>query len=629
MSSSAPTELRVPAVLPTAALSALVVVWYVPWSPPLPERSLDPAWRIALQIACERGLLFGTDIIFTYGPLGCIAARQYWPSAYLPGLLFWLAMASVAAILVIRATPPGLRRAIALCGLLGLGLMPDAALLALPLAVVLHGTRRPGDSTWSLAGVVAMAPLSLVKFTALPICGLAVIASALMEDQPLRSLTTRLAVFAAACAAAWLAAGQSPVLLVSYLSESFEVARGYTQAMALPPGKQGPAAILATVVAAFFVAVAAGAARALPPGIGRVRQIAWVGFATFFALIVWRQGVVRMDRFHLFPFFVIMTASALLIIAALKPQRTAAALLVAGAAAGLMLSSVDWPALFVHEVVESHVHNLVRAGSALSQLELPANERNRAFAEWRAATHDPLNGRPGTHETLGHEQHLLAVRDPALWRPRPTLQGYASYTPLLAAQVVTWIRSPAAPRWLTVRPGSIDGRWATQDDAPLWPLLRSRYAVVDRVDDALVLERRAEPLPEETTSHRSIEVQVSDWLTLPGEFQTGDVHVRITDARADAGIAGRILPGLAALFMEVRESSGLDVQRFRLVPEIAATGFLLSPDLHRADDLEAWLRGRDFPGARVTALRITDVDGRPVPARVTFGSKPFPYPSAP
>jgi hypothetical protein len=40
-----------------------------------PDSALDGSWRYLLAIAQERHLVFGRDVIFTYGPLGWISGR--------------------------------------------------------------------------------------------------------------------------------------------------------------------------------------------------------------------------------------------------------------------------------------------------------------------------------------------------------------------------------------------------------------------------------------------------------------------------------------------------------------------------------------------------------------------------
>lgn len=41
----------------------------------LPEAGIDNSWRIALEMAYQKGLVFGKDIIYTYGPLGRLTQR--------------------------------------------------------------------------------------------------------------------------------------------------------------------------------------------------------------------------------------------------------------------------------------------------------------------------------------------------------------------------------------------------------------------------------------------------------------------------------------------------------------------------------------------------------------------------
>ena len=36
---------------------------------------LDPSWVIGLHLAADKGMIFGRDLVFTYGPLGYLSAR--------------------------------------------------------------------------------------------------------------------------------------------------------------------------------------------------------------------------------------------------------------------------------------------------------------------------------------------------------------------------------------------------------------------------------------------------------------------------------------------------------------------------------------------------------------------------
>jgi hypothetical protein len=41
----------------------------------IPTAGIDNSWRIALEMAYQKGLVFGRDIIYTYGPLGRLTQR--------------------------------------------------------------------------------------------------------------------------------------------------------------------------------------------------------------------------------------------------------------------------------------------------------------------------------------------------------------------------------------------------------------------------------------------------------------------------------------------------------------------------------------------------------------------------
>jgi len=41
----------------------------------IPTVGIDNSWRIALEMAYQKGLIFGKDIIYTYGPLGRFTQR--------------------------------------------------------------------------------------------------------------------------------------------------------------------------------------------------------------------------------------------------------------------------------------------------------------------------------------------------------------------------------------------------------------------------------------------------------------------------------------------------------------------------------------------------------------------------
>ncbi|HEV7400581.1 MAG TPA: hypothetical protein VGN84_09975 [Solirubrobacterales bacterium] len=43
-----------------------------------PSPGLDPSWGAGLQMAAHDGLVFGREVVFTYGPLGFLSVPTLW-----------------------------------------------------------------------------------------------------------------------------------------------------------------------------------------------------------------------------------------------------------------------------------------------------------------------------------------------------------------------------------------------------------------------------------------------------------------------------------------------------------------------------------------------------------------------
>src|SRR5690349_5730933 len=68
---------------------AITFLAILPLPPGVAQEGLDASWVQALHVAVEQRLAFGTDIVFTYGPLGFVHARMYWPGLFVVTCAFW------------------------------------------------------------------------------------------------------------------------------------------------------------------------------------------------------------------------------------------------------------------------------------------------------------------------------------------------------------------------------------------------------------------------------------------------------------------------------------------------------------------------------------------------------------
>ncbi|BDB25186.1 hypothetical protein CTP10_R25610 [Cupriavidus sp. P-10] len=73
-------------------MSAVVLLFVMPWAPIFPGEDLERSWQLGLNYAAANGLRFGSDVIFTFGPFSAVYTRNYYPNIF-----FWAQ--SVSALL--------------------------------------------------------------------------------------------------------------------------------------------------------------------------------------------------------------------------------------------------------------------------------------------------------------------------------------------------------------------------------------------------------------------------------------------------------------------------------------------------------------------------------------------------
>ena len=604
---------------------------FAPWWPRLPTADLDPGWAVALAVAYEQGLVFGRDVLFTFGPLGSWVTWQFWPSTYLPSLLLWAAIGGLSAALVWSAAPSGWRRWLGLLGVLLFSTMPDSALMVLPVAFVLHCWRMQGLSPLAWLAVPLLAILSLTKLTVLPIACLATVVGAFMTVQPARSVVLAGAVAVVAGSVAWtLLAGQPWAAFPSWLLGAAEVARAYPQAMASPSmdGHVGGLAAKAPFALGAGLALFWLCALARPRDAGEAmrRRLAWLFFLAAVGAVAFKVATVRADHLHLLPGYAILAGLCLLLVATDDPRSGPLASLAAiacMAVVGLAQPDVLRPD---QGLLADRLQQTAGGWRELAAGRWPAAALERRSSAGRAslpAAPPWLNTAQATFDIVGYDQYLLAALNPRAWRPRPVFQGYSAYSKRLALANRDAIAAPDGPRYLLARVQTIDQRWPTQDDPAPWPLLRSGFRVAGRYANHLVLEstehaQPAAPERQPMRGERSEPAGDGAWVALPDGIPELYVQVEPTVAWLD------VLRGLlwkpVVFHLEVRWASG-GVGRYRLVPEIAAGGFLLSPRLFTLDALQAWVEGGRVDGERPSAVRIVEAGGHPVRAQFTFSDR--------
>jgi hypothetical protein len=476
---------------------------YRPLGPP----GIDPGWQWAANQAADAGLVFGRDIVFTYGPLAFLMVPLDVSSNLLVANIFLLvgqALFTVAlAVLFVRDRQVSAVAAFAILfviarhqGLEIEGFFPFIVGL-LALLGVFTDRRLPIAAAATLAAILLMVKMSL-GIASLAILAVASIVARFLFNRPYR-LALGLLPFPVTMIVLATILFDRPGTFFHWLQLSLQVVSGYSIANSITNAETGP--VLQVVVGAIAVG-------------------AWIGFLVLlrrdrrllacnlvFALVVliqFRLAFVRHDN-HQYQFIPFMLA--LIAISSLFAHRWRqiaahvtffAVLLVGGALANL-----------VDPVQRGLVPaNLLSGGSgsrALSRL-LHIKETRAELAAESISNLEPLRFGDGLRDLLEGSHNGVGTLPweiqycPANgleWNPTPTLQLYSAYTRDLDLWSAEHYAGGDAPQFIINSFSAVGMRRQLFDAPATWRTVFLNYelrSIAWKPEPALLLERRQDPL---------------------------------------------------------------------------------------------------------------------------------------
>jgi hypothetical protein len=512
---------------------------YRPLGPP----GIDPGWQWAANQADNAGLVFGRDIVFTYGPLAFLMVPLDVSSNLLVANIFLLVVqllftatlaalfvrdrrvAAVAAfaVLFVIARHQGL--AIEGFFLLVVGLL---ALLAM------HTDRRlPLAAAAALSAIMLLVKMSL-GVASLAILGVASIVARFLYHRPYR-LALGLLAFPVTLIVLAVPLFERPGTFFQWLGLSAQVVSGYSVANSIT-----------NAVSNAGVQVA----------VGLLTVAAWIGLSVVLrndrrllacnlvfapvVLIQFRLAFVRHDnhQFQFVPFIL-----ALIAISALFAHRrwqigahvaAFAVLLIGGTLTGLVDPQTRGLA----------PSNLLRGGSgprALSQL-LHIDATRAALAEESAASLEPLRLDDELRRVLQASDNGVGTipweiqycpANGLEWNPTPTLQFYSAYTRDLDLWSAEHYAGGEAPQFIINTFSAVGMRRQLFDAPATWRTIFLRYklrSVGWEPEPALLLERRDDPLQgkfEEVSSSTVIPGAASIQVPESNHLLFADIDLRL------------------------------------------------------------------------------------------------------
>jgi hypothetical protein len=571
---------------------------------------LDPSWGMVLSHAFANGWQSGRDIIFTYGPLGgptCLpfAGSGFWLTAS------WGVFSSIFCSLVFVAfacSLPWWRRlvlyALAAITALAIDHQGGFALLVLASWLIPDGESRPADTVVRLGGAFLMGVFTNIKFTHFLYSSVAValVALCLVRQRRSRTAGSTISMFVAGALFAWVVCGQSLLNLPTYLASSSAIASGYS-AMATSESSLIFKLGVSTFASLMFLIVSAWAVSD--------RTVSGLACGLLMALelfLIWKHGFVRGGDNHVLSFFgsaaIIATAipgfigfrrmPALLGVVALLPAMLGAYGFVT---AEPRFSPSGLPALLGQRLLAraSALTSLLSADDAARQ-GFAAVQRREALPEVRRY----IGKR--TVDVIGFEQGV-AIVNALNYAPRPVFQGYAAYSPRLVQANREYFAGERSPEFALAKVQTIDGRYPSLDDAPVWLALLQRYTPVLKEHGYTLWEKqpnRAAPAIEPVGEQS---IRFGQWLNLrPWQGRVLWVEVLLTPS--PLGRAIELLYKVPHLFIVTRDERGAD-SRFRLIAGMASEGFMISPRMNTAEDWSVLSRSGPKSLTGVNAFMLT------------------------
>jgi hypothetical protein len=514
-----------------------------------PIAGLDPSWRLALHIGARQGLDPGSDLVFTYGPLGYLSVPLLAYSATAAqALLFMIVLQSalVASMLVAarRFMPPVLAIIAAyLVGWLLVDRIEAALVVALLIgALAIQGAIRDRLAPWFLAaGGVAATILLLVKLNVgLGCIVIGAVSAWWLRPGRWRALGVFLGSALAALLAIWVLAGWSLRDIVPFFVGSLDSVTGYSAAMFVEEAGRD------WEVPAFWALITAVAVLLMSelPRIPRARGVSLAAVIGVFTFLEFKHGFVRHD-IHAIGAFAAFAAVPLAV-AWTAWRRAAAAILVVGAVAFTVQSwQVPGPA---PDRLLSPVARVETAGEHLGYLfsgSRRSERRDEDAERMRAGYGVPASmlraiGRSPVHVDPVEAGVVWAYG--LRWGPIPVFQSYGAFTPRLDDLNADRLDSGGAPGFILRRPGpTIDGH-LHEHESPRYQLeVICRYREVSAENGWQLLRH--------TASRCGAPVELLSVVVRPGEAtpvpQPGDAPAIIVAEIHPAGsLADRLRTSL-------------------------------------------------------------------------------------
>lgn len=567
----------------------------------MPEEGLDPSWSQAINVASANSMLFGEEVVFTYGPLASIVTGKFHPD------LFWVHFFIVCLLSVVFAT--SLLRLQRTYG------------ISTPILLLLIYYTIPGAVEYRFSGLVLVFFFAfLPEFNSNRTRRLATLLFAVFAFFPLVKGTLFIVWAASAVIflgvllirrkyldAVLLFGTQGIVLVLAILLSNqplfaytniitgyFELSSGYSNAMSIPGVFLEAAAAAVTSIILGGLATWTYIRRPDQDG------ILITGLLTFVLLFLsFKSGFVRHDGHALMFWFTACVLVVLLWNAAEIRQLS-----LWGAVAPIGLLSLVSMTIYTpfYNPVEKLLDAPVDFAKSMTSILGPENHLAKLSLEYKTSI-EGLETKynvaaycPGVSDVFPWE--ASAVSNLKTWNPRPIFQSYTAYTPKLRQRNIEHVQKLPIGARLIVSNSTIDGRIPLSDEPAIWWHFKSMYKTIATGSLGICIEKvRDFELGHIIESSTMVNLKLGDTLNLDYERRVSAIQVTIRQTLFGKLKSFLIKP--TPIYAEFVREDYSSVS-YRVIPVHDTNKFPLL--IENDDQLVKWLEGE--PQGPVRSIRI-------------------------
>lgn len=562
-------------------LFIFIVTKLLPVIPRFPVPGLDPSWNYGLAVATSDHLIFGKDIIYTFGPLSSVYTG-FWS---LHGHILSLSLAFFVTILLSYFVYSLFAKASYLIKLLLLVFFfvninsgPDFFYAVLPVLSALDLVKSNSRSRklffkLFLLGFIA-ALLILVKLSfgveAL-FCLLLVLAFCALQRNT-KACLVLVASFLVCFVLLYVASGQKISNIFYYPLNVIYGISGHLEAMSYP-GPVEP--VIATAV--FLILFLA--------------YLTWKNLKTFtlqglfevclfglLSLLLFKHSFVRNDSGHSVDVYLLQLFLLLYIIDYVPKSIIKNVLITTCILSLLLLGSKNYWYVFSGNQIKGAYNTLISKVRNTDRLFHKTQNRldyENAVNNIRKAY--PLPTLEGTSDLYTCNQAILLASDNK-WNPRPEFQSYMTYSTFLAnANYEHLLYDETAPDNIFFNMEIIDGRIPSMGDGMSWPALLGLYTPTGWTQrgDYLILKRdEVAKAPLSIKDVKKLEGKVGEEIAVP--FNSGIINFKLNFRKSLPGALISVVYKTAPIWINLKMQDGSE-KRFRIIPSMCETGFIISP----------------------------------------------------